>query len=111
VHSCFAPDSLSLSPFTYSILESVLSQPNMGTRHDEHTPLLQDGEEADDREVRNRPSTVYRYMLTLGQILRLTDDDPANPRSWPRWRKLANVAVIAFMASIFNTFPFTARNG
>lgn len=24
----------------------------MGTRHDEHTPLLRDGEEADDREVR-----------------------------------------------------------
>ncbi|KAE9983888.1 hypothetical protein EG327_005309 [Venturia inaequalis] len=53
----------------------------MGTRHDEHTPLLRDGEEADDRE-----------------ILRLTDDDPENPRSWPRWRKLANVAVVAFMA-------------
>lgn len=23
----------------------------MGTRYDEHTPLLRDGEEADDREV------------------------------------------------------------
>lgn len=70
----------------------------MGTRHDEHTPLLRDGEEADDREVSERCRGKQCKILTVDQILRLTDDDPENPRSWPRWRKLANVAVVAFMA-------------
>ncbi|KAH7109425.1 major facilitator superfamily domain-containing protein [Dendryphion nanum] len=32
------------------------------------------------------------------EILQLHDDDPENPRAWPRRKKLANVAVIALMA-------------
>ncbi|ORY08188.1 membrane transporter [Clohesyomyces aquaticus] len=51
--------------------------------HDERSPLLDHHHEetADEREV-----------------LKLTDDDPENPRAWPRSKKLANVAVIAGMA-------------
>ncbi|KAF2647648.1 MFS general substrate transporter [Lophiostoma macrostomum CBS 122681] len=49
----------------------------------ERSPLLRhdSDEEADERE-----------------LLRLEDQDPENPRAWPRWRKLANVGVIASMA-------------
>lgn len=49
----------------------------------ERSPLLQD-QENDHEGDRNR--------------LELTTEDDAHPRSWPKWRKLANIAIIASMA-------------
>ncbi|QIW94779.1 hypothetical protein AMS68_000297 [Peltaster fructicola] len=57
------------------------------SQDDERAPLLQDrhlvdgGEGGDSREV-----------------LKMNDDDPENPRHWPRSRKLVNTAVIALMS-------------
>ncbi|KAF2874909.1 membrane transporter [Massariosphaeria phaeospora] len=54
--------------------------------HNEREPLLRHqhwSDEGDERE-----------LLLLG------DQDPENPRAWPKWRKLANVAVIATMSIV-----------
>lgn len=53
-------------------------------RHDERQPLLDGNANPEERDER--------------EVLHLTEDDPENPRAWPRSRKLANVAVIASMS-------------
>ncbi|KAF2791827.1 MFS general substrate transporter [Melanomma pulvis-pyrius CBS 109.77] len=56
----------------------------MAHGNDEHSPLLRQW--TDDEEV------------DLREVLRLEDDDPENPRAWPKRKKLANVGVIAMMS-------------
>ncbi|KAF1975725.1 MFS general substrate transporter [Bimuria novae-zelandiae CBS 107.79] len=52
---------------------------------DERTPLLQRWSD-DEEDVR--------------PILKLSDHPKEDPRAWPRWRKLANVGVIAAMSIV-----------
>lgn len=67
---------------------------------DERTPLLQNGhvdagEGGDSREV-----------------IKFSDEDPDNPRQWPRRRKMINITIIAMMSSRFRpcSFPFISRS-
>ena len=81
-------------------------------RH-ERRPLLRHitEEVADNREVRLRYvefasiNIECRANDTSTQVLYLDDNDPENPRAWPRRKKLANVAVIALMAGDYFLLP------
>lgn len=53
----------------------------------------------DERVVRPCRCTI---SLTKIQQIIFFEDDPENPRAWPKRKKLANVAVIASMASMLD---------
>jgi hypothetical protein len=38
-------------------------------------------------------------LANIYQLLRIEDYPDENPRSWQKWRKMANVGVIALMSS------------
>jgi hypothetical protein len=42
---------------------------------------------------------VREILANIYQLLRIEDYPDENPRSWQKWRKMANVGVIALMSS------------
>lgn len=75
------------------------------SRNNEQTPLLQErwSEEGEDRTVRPYISCqITLSIANIEKILRIQDlPEENNPREWPRWNKMANVAVIAGMSSVY----------
>ena len=70
--------------------------------HGERAPLLQErsSEEGGERTVRTLDRVGSASAINVPQHLRIEDlPNEENPREWVRWRKMANVAVIAFMSS------------
>ncbi|KAF2109511.1 major facilitator superfamily domain-containing protein [Lophiotrema nucula] len=80
----------------------------MAARTDEHTPLLKDvPPEPVDVERSSleaeRPLSSWTEDEQQGdhrEWIRLQNHPEHNPRAWPRWSKLANVAVIAMMSIV-----------
>lgn len=66
--------------------------------HDEETPLLQSGTEADRESVNSRVDQGREEDEDLQRSLSFPPSDPEHPRSWPARKKLINVTIIALMA-------------
>jgi hypothetical protein len=77
----------------------------------ERSPLLSSraDDSFNDREVSVMHSECQKIqqtiMLSSPKLLEFGKDDEENPRAWPRKKKLANVAIIAFMASSSISLP------
>jgi hypothetical protein len=69
----------------------------------ERSPLLQRrlSEESDSRTVRPLRNAARQDATDDIQSIRIEDYPDENPRSWQKWRKMANVGVIALMSSMY----------